>query len=290
MIEVNDRSSEQLLLLGTVPAKGSDSPHLYQVNGEEIVVVHHDGAWSAFVNRCPHAGAPLNNGVSDDGNVVCGRHGWTFDLATGERIGNWSGGSKFALEMRSVVEQNGCLYLLQSRKSLEVAVDPVFLVRYGIPGWVAKFRSLESSEISLRDKVLVQTERGIEEGELLSVLQREKHLDSMGELLRALTESDSSQRMDLKRRAETALAAARQLGNQRMLPQEFVDAEALWDRKTVIVYYLGEHGLELADLADSLSRELESEIGENLGRIQFQPLIEPPMTGGCGCGSGGCGS
>ncbi|MCA9097699.1 MAG: Rieske 2Fe-2S domain-containing protein, partial [Planctomycetaceae bacterium] len=257
MIDVNDRSSEQLLLLGTVPPIDSDSPHLYQVNGEEIVVVRHAGTWSAFVNRCPHAGAPLNEGVSDDGSVVCGRHGWTFDLATGERIGNWSGGSKFALEMRSIVEQNGCLYLLQSRKSSEAAVGSVFLVRYGIPGWVAKFRGPESSEISLREKVLVQTERGIEEGELLSVQQREKHLDSMGELLRALTESDSSQRMDLKRRAETALVAARRLGSQRMLPQEFVDAEALWDGKTVIVYYLGEHGLELADLADSLSRELE---------------------------------
>jgi len=286
MIDVNDRSSEELLLLGTVPPVDSEVPHLYRVNGDEIVVVRHSGTWTAFVNRCPHAGAPLNEGVSDDGSVICGLHGWTFDLASGERIGNWSGGNKFALEMRSIVEQNGCLYLLQSRKSPVGAVGSVFLVRYGIPGWVAKFRGPESSEITLREKVLVQTERGIEEGELLSVQQREKQMDSMGELLRVLTESDSSQRVDLKRRAETALAVARQLGNQRMLPQEIVDAEALWDGKTVIVYYLGEHGLELADLADSLSREL----GENLGRIQFQPLIEPPVTGGCGCGSGGCGS
>lgn len=51
-------------------------------------VVRRGGAVFAFVNRCPHAGHPLNwrpdDFLTQDGElIVCGSHGALFDIATG---------------------------------------------------------------------------------------------------------------------------------------------------------------------------------------------------------------
>jgi len=56
-----------------------------RVNG---FVVNHDGAFHAYVNRCPHVGTPLdlweNEFLSEDARViVCATHGAIFEPATG---------------------------------------------------------------------------------------------------------------------------------------------------------------------------------------------------------------
>ena len=42
------------------------------------------GAILALVNRCPHKGGPLSEGIVTDHVVVCPLHGWKVDLVTGE--------------------------------------------------------------------------------------------------------------------------------------------------------------------------------------------------------------
>jgi nitrite reductase/ring-hydroxylating ferredoxin subunit len=56
-----------------------------RVNG---FVVNHDGAFHAYVNRCPHVGTPLdlweNEFLSEDGRlIVCATHGAVFEPASG---------------------------------------------------------------------------------------------------------------------------------------------------------------------------------------------------------------
>jgi nitrite reductase/ring-hydroxylating ferredoxin subunit len=51
-------------------------------------LVNYRGAYYAWVNRCPHAGTPLdawpNEFFSEDGrHLVCSTHGAVFDPATG---------------------------------------------------------------------------------------------------------------------------------------------------------------------------------------------------------------
>ena len=51
-------------------------------------VVNHDGAFHAYVNRCPHVGTPLdlwpNEFLSEDGRVlVCSTHGALYEPSTG---------------------------------------------------------------------------------------------------------------------------------------------------------------------------------------------------------------
>lgn len=54
------------------------------VAGLTFCLVFHEGSWVAFSKKCPHAGAPLQQGWCSDGFVVCAYHRQKFDLKTGK--------------------------------------------------------------------------------------------------------------------------------------------------------------------------------------------------------------
>jgi nitrite reductase/ring-hydroxylating ferredoxin subunit len=74
-----------------------------RVNG---FIVNHDGAFRAFVNRCPHVGTPLdlweNEFLAEDGRtIVCATHGAVFDPADGRCVaGPCAGDTLTALPLR----------------------------------------------------------------------------------------------------------------------------------------------------------------------------------------------
>jgi nitrite reductase/ring-hydroxylating ferredoxin subunit len=53
---------------------------------EIAVCVLEDGRAFALPDRCPHDGGRLSDGFVEAGRLVCSRHGWEFDPATGRRI------------------------------------------------------------------------------------------------------------------------------------------------------------------------------------------------------------
>jgi vanillate O-demethylase monooxygenase subunit len=53
------------------------------VDGSPVALFRAPHAIVAFDDRCPHAGAPLSEGICRDGFVVCSWHGFRFDAATG---------------------------------------------------------------------------------------------------------------------------------------------------------------------------------------------------------------
>ncbi len=56
-----------------------------EVDGQNIVVVRHEGRVYAVPDRCTHAKYPLSDGeLLDDGRIKCIHHGATFDLETGK--------------------------------------------------------------------------------------------------------------------------------------------------------------------------------------------------------------
>lgn len=60
-----------------------------EVNGIWIALFNIDGTFYAIDNTCPHAGGPLGEGKIREGGVVeCPWHGWRFNVATGQRVGN----------------------------------------------------------------------------------------------------------------------------------------------------------------------------------------------------------
>lgn len=57
----------------------------------EGFVVHWDGGYHAYVNRCPHVGTPLdlwpNEFFTEDGQaLICSTHGAVFEPATGRCV------------------------------------------------------------------------------------------------------------------------------------------------------------------------------------------------------------
>ena len=74
----------------TAVARPDDVPpgtgRVVNVDGRLIALFHHDGAFYAIDNRCPHRGGPLGNGALDGDTVICPWHGWSFDVRTGVNV------------------------------------------------------------------------------------------------------------------------------------------------------------------------------------------------------------
>jgi nitrite reductase (NADH) small subunit len=56
----------------------------FKVGERDVAVFRKGGRLFALDGLCPHEGAPLGHGEVVGRQVVCERHGWSFDLATGE--------------------------------------------------------------------------------------------------------------------------------------------------------------------------------------------------------------
>ena len=74
-------------------AKVSEVPDwgkkVVQVEGQDILLVKTKGSLFACETECPHQYAPLLGAVLKEiGRLSCPRHGYRFDLVTGECEGN----------------------------------------------------------------------------------------------------------------------------------------------------------------------------------------------------------
>ncbi|MDA3870080.1 MAG: Rieske 2Fe-2S domain-containing protein [Gammaproteobacteria bacterium] len=53
------------------------------INGHNICLANHEGAFYALDNLCPHKGGQLGDGELSGCDVVCPLHQWDFDVRTG---------------------------------------------------------------------------------------------------------------------------------------------------------------------------------------------------------------
>lgn len=66
-----------------------------------VCMTHHEGAYAALDNRCPHQGGPLGEGSIENGWLRCPWHGWDFHPTTGRSPGSFEDGVKaFGVEVR----------------------------------------------------------------------------------------------------------------------------------------------------------------------------------------------
>lgn len=55
------------------------------VEGRDICLVNWDGTFYAVSNACPHWGVGMHWGWVRDRAIMCGWHGYRYDLVTGEQ-------------------------------------------------------------------------------------------------------------------------------------------------------------------------------------------------------------
>ena len=61
--------------------------HSAEPGGHKVVILRVDGELRAYRDACPHEGFPLSKHAErQDFVIVCNKHLWEFDAATGEHI------------------------------------------------------------------------------------------------------------------------------------------------------------------------------------------------------------
>jgi toluene monooxygenase system ferredoxin subunit len=54
-----------------------------QVDGIAVLFVNIDGDIRAFLDKCPHLGTPLSQGLLESRVLTCATHHWRFDVVDG---------------------------------------------------------------------------------------------------------------------------------------------------------------------------------------------------------------
>jgi nitrite reductase (NADH) small subunit len=272
-------------------ASTSDSSgDTFFVDDHEVAVFRVDGKLRAIEGKCPHMGASLAGGKLQGNCVACPWHGWVFDTADG---------SSPTHPNQSV----GVLCVKEDKEGVWIDRDSIpqpepkttdddgvhrYLIRYASPGWVGVFGTIHEMNCPRGSRVVVQTNRGKELGEVLAgpteTAAQAGDSKPTGEVLRVATEEELSFHREqsvavLDKLIETAQSRL----DAESVEAQVIDAELLLDRRKAVLYYLGEASPVLTDLRELLSQSARLEA------VEWATLIEP--TGGCGaegCGGGGC--
>ncbi len=310
--------SLEQFLLGPSDEIAEGSAQIYTVEGREIGVYRRDGEWFAIDNHCPHKGASLAVGPCEKTTVSCPWHHWKFDLRTGEAIGR----PGFHVSTHSIEERDGELWVTLSdepwintqttggsdeteigdlKAATNEAIDWVdasrCLIRYGAMAWAGYFRHRSTEPLECRhgERVLIETPRGFEVGEVLSSLSNEaprneegRVIKPAGELIRRLNPMETFEQVRLQRDdrqkslIQEMLTACERRVAERQVAVDVVDGELLFDGETFVLYFLGAPTADLGVLSTELAQ------GRPF-KVIFNSVLEIPATsGGCGCSGGGC--
>ena len=272
-------------------ASTSDSSgDTFFVDDHEVAVFRVDGKLRAIEGKCPHMGASLAGGKLQGNCVACPWHGWVFDTADG---------SSPTHSNQSV----GVLCVKEDKEGVWIDRDSIpqpepnttdddgvhrYLIRYASPGWVGVFGTIHEMNCPRGSRVVVQTNRGKELGEVLAgpaeTAAQAGDSKPTGEVLRAATEEELSfHRKQSVAVLDKLIETAQSQLDAESVEAQVIDAELLLDRRKAVLYYLGEASPVLTDLRELLSQSARLEA------VEWATLIEP--TGGCGaegCGGGGC--
>jgi nitrite reductase/ring-hydroxylating ferredoxin subunit len=265
------------------------------VDDIEVAVFRTADGWRAIEGRCPHKGASLGNGTVSDGCVTCPWHDWKFRLDDGQAVGR-PGVAVASLAVREFegrleIDRDSLPQRDSARDSRNEDGIQRFLIRYGALGWVGRFGTVDGVECQFRDRVVVQTERGLEVGEVLAdpaAGNGAANGKPTGEVLR-LAASDELRQFSQRRRelVPALISEAVAALTEAVLPLEIVDGELLFDGESAVLYFLGESHPDAGPLVTDVARR------HGLDRIELCPLLDPPPTGcgSCGCDEGGgCGA
>ena len=240
---------------------------LCDAEGRRIALFNLDGTLYAIDNHCTHRDGPVGAGELHDAVITCPWHGWRFDVATGRCL---EGGAD--LRCYPVhVEGNDVLIQVVATDGSD-REDGIYccLVRYGALGHVSRVGTVTPVPCRRGDRVVVNTDRGIELAEVLEA-QRSARVARVKDgrrvnccAWRRTRTNDTSPNWRI--RHQRVLEDCQDLLTRRGLPVTAVDAEQLLDGQTIVVYYLGEPTEQLGPVAVELSKTADNR------RVQFQPM------------------
>src|ERR1043165_223541 len=183
-----------------------------------------------------------------------------------------------------------------------------FIVTSGKSGAVGVFTSDEPLKLRRGQRVIIQTQRGIEIGSVLcpASLRQARILGatSSGALLRCVTSEDESHHTELATLEQSVFETSRAWAARDALDLEILDVELLFDAKQAIIQFVGVETPEMEVFAEALRQHFDLIIRlENVAPQLAESDAEPKhhcdkpdcgrSAGGSGCtscGTGGCSS
>jgi cell fate regulator YaaT (PSP1 superfamily) len=138
------------------------------------------------------------------------------------------------------------------------------LVRHGAMRFLGRFESDEGVPCRRGDRVVVQTERGLETGDVLGeATARAVEMLSdptSGTVVRKMTAEDHAAVKAHKDAERRELEACQKFVVQRRLQMELVDVEHLFGGERVVFYFLAEKRVDFRDLVKDLARSFQTRI------------------------------
>jgi cell fate regulator YaaT (PSP1 superfamily) len=154
------------------------------------------------------------------------------------------------------------------------------LVRVGALGTIGRFTSVDATRYPRHSTVIVRTGRGLERGDVLAPPSDElTDVRADGSILRGMTVEDHLLAARLEKNREEACDACSRLLAEREIPAVLMDAEHLFDGRSLVFYFLGETTPELESLTEELASTYDAQ-------VQFRKFAETVEVGcGPGCGT-----
>ncbi len=159
-------------------------------------------------------------------------------------------------------------------------IYPTCAVRYGHMAYIGEFRYAPGMLFGCGGKVVIQTNRGIEIGEQVSLtctgcdksISRQQMLAyaknsgadayqlKAGRILRVATEQDLGEESRINRDTEAKLTRAREAVDAHRLPMKFIGCEHLFGGERIIFHFMAENRVDFRELVRDLAHEYHTRI------------------------------
>jgi len=180
-------------------------------------------------------------------------------------------------------------------------VEQAYLIRYGLMGHVSRFRTSPECDRSLGrgQAVVIQTERGVELGEVLLPLDGLTLAPPVDRqrVVRPAGPEDLARSRHTETIRPERFALCQRILREGDWPWELVDVEPMLDDQATVLHYFGPHQLDAATLRARFRMTCHFDVvlepvGPDVEIEEEDPHSSDDHGGGCGsCGSGGgCGS
>lgn len=154
-------------------------------------------------------------------------------------------------------------------------------VRLKKPGRVFTFIS-RGPKLSPGDPCIVKTDRGLEFGEVVTPSEPcPEPLEGRFPLkvVRKASPKDMDTQQDVEKKQQEAFKVCAEKISERDLPMKLVSAEATFDKKKLIFYFVAEQRVDFRDLV----KELACEFTTRIELRQIGVRDQAKMVGGLGC-------
>ena len=139
-----------------------------------------------------------------------------------------------------------------------------YIVRYGAMRFLGVFAAGSGTEYRRGMKVITQTDRGLEAGEVLCESSEYAlgHLadPAEGQIVREMTSDDLTELARIRERTREKIATCQQHVDTLGLKMQLVDVEHIFGGERIVVYYLADSRVDFRELVRLLAAEFHTRI------------------------------